>query len=178
MTSTSTSKKAFTGVILAALMLAMVTQPAFAKPPAQTTRNISLALPIGTIDLIDAQLQVKEGADKKPEGFRGTARVKLPAIGPFASLKMPDLVRADVGLDKGSELAAFGAPLDPDRRYFYLSFGGGLDLSRQIKDAAGVTQTLKIAVPAGEHVTLIVNPEQPLMFVQGKMNVSYTGTWL
>jgi hypothetical protein len=157
----------------------MVTQPAYAhRPaaaPAQTSRGITLALPIGNLELLDAQLQVKPGAGDKPESFRGTARVKLPTVGPLANIKLPDLVRADVGLDKGSALTAFGAPLDPERHYFFLSFGNGLNLSRQITDDAGITQTLELAVPAGERAVVIVDPEQPLIFVQGKFNVRYTG---
>lgn len=176
----STPRKAIASAVLMTMTLGMAAQPAFAHDhpaalPAQTVRNITLALPIGTVELLDAQLQLKEGADKKPESFRGTARIKLPAIGPLANLKMPDLVRADIGLDKGAALTAFGAPLDPERRYFFISFGGGLNVSRQIKDDAGITQTLDLAVPAGERVVLIVDPEQPLIFLQGKFNVSYTG---
>lgn len=173
--SSSISKKTIASVVLAALTLSVAAQPAFALSPAQTIRNLKLALPIGTIELADAQLQINEGADNKPESFRGTARVKLPAVGPLVNLKLPDLVRADVGLDKGAALSNFGAPLDPERRYFYLSFGSGLNLSRQFDDAAGDTQTLSITVPAGERVALIIDPEQPLVFVNGKFNVNYTG---
>jgi hypothetical protein len=175
MTSSSIFKKAIAGVLLATLTLSIVAQPAYAHPPAQTIRNLKLALPIGTIELADAQLQIKAGADKTPESFRGTARVKLPAAGPLVNFKLPDLVRAEVGLDKGAALSAFGAPLDLERRYFFLSFGSGLNLSRQFEDAAGDTQTLSITVPAGERVALIIDPEQPLVFVQGKFNVNYTG---
>jgi hypothetical protein len=176
----SSKHKAIAMAATLALTLGMAAQPAQAlthpaRPPAQTGNAISIALPIGTLELFDAQLQIKQAADKTPESFRGTARVKLPAVGPLANLKLPDLVRADVGLDKGSALTAFGAPLEPDRRYFFLSFGNGLNLSRQIQDDAGVTQTLSLAVPAGERVVLIIDPEEPLLFLQGKFNVTYTG---
>lgn len=175
----SNTRKTMACAALLALSLSLAAQPAFAQPPAeapaQTSNSISLALPIGTLELFDAQLQVKQAADKTPESFRGTARVKLPAAGPLANLNLPDLVRADVGLDKGSALTALGAPLEPERRYFFLSFGNGLNLTRQIQDDAGITQTLALAVPAGERVVLIIDPEQPLLFLQGKFNVSYTG---
>jgi hypothetical protein len=179
-TMISRMHKAIATIAWLALTLGMVGQPAHARteparPPAQTSNSIKLALPIGTLELFDAQLQIQQAADKTPESFRGTARVKLPAVGPLANLNVPDLVRADVGLDKGSALTAFGAPLEPDRRYFFLSFGNGLNLSRQIKDDAGITQTLGISVPAGERVVMIVDPESPLLFLQGKFNVNYTG---
>ncbi len=177
---TKNARKMLAAVVLVAATLAPVSPPAHARNspaamPAQTTRNISLALPIGTIELIDARLQVSESAGKIPEGFRGTARVKLPAVGPLANLRMSDLLRADVGLDKGSELTAFGAPLDPDRRYLFLSFGGGLNISREFEDRAGDPQTIDLTVPPGEQVVLIIDPEQPLIFVQGKFKVNYTG---
>jgi hypothetical protein len=176
----SRTHKAIATVAWLALTLSMAAQPAHAlthpaRPPAQASNSIKLALPFGNIELFDAQVQAKDGADGTPESFRGTARVKLPAAGPLANLKLPDLVRADVGLDKGSALTAFGAPLEADRRYFFLSFGTGLNLSRQIQDDAGITQTLGISVPAGERVVLIVDPEEPLLFLQGKFNVTYTG---
>lgn len=144
-------------------------------PPTQSIRNLNLTLPIGNIELLDANLQVLPGADNKLERFRGTTRVKLPTTGPLADLKMSDLVRADIGLDTGAALSYLGAPLDKDRRYLFLDFGGGLNLSRDVTDDDGRPQELSLSVPPGQRVALVVDPEAPLLFVLGNFNVSYTG---
>lgn len=176
----SNARRIVAAAVLVAATTGLVAQPthayvAPASQPAQIIPNLSLDLPIGKIQLFDADLKVQPGKDGQPEGFRGTARVKLPAIGPLANLDMPDLVRADVGLDTGASLAALGAPLDPARRYFFLDFGGGLNLSREVTGAAGSAAEIDLSVPAGQRIAVIIDPEQPLIFLQGRINVSYTG---
>jgi len=165
---------------LAAAPFVSLAQPAMATSqpaayPAQSVRNLTLKLPIGDIELLDANLQVLPGANNKLERFRGTARVKLPAVGLLADLKMPDLVRADIGLDTGAALSDLGAPLEKDRRYLFLDFGGGLNVSRNITDDVGAAQTISLSVPPGQRVVLVIDPETPLLFVLGSVNVSYTG---
>jgi hypothetical protein len=169
-------------VTLAAIASHPVAQPALATsevmvPPSQTVKSLNLKLPIGDVQLFDATLQVRAGAKAGalPEGFRGSARVKLPEVGPLASLQMSDLVRAEVGLDTGAALAYLGAPLDAERRYLFLDFGGGLNVTRAITDDAGLPQNVGLAIPPGQRAVVVIDPETPLVFVLGNINVAYTG---
>ncbi len=166
-------------VTLVAVAGHLVAQPALAAseaaPPSQTVKSLNLKLPIGDVQLLDANLQVRPGQNDQPEGFRGSARVKLPAVGPLASMQMSDLVRAEIGLDTGAALADLGAPLDEDQRYLFLDFGGGLNVTRKITDEAGVAQNVGLAIPPGQRVVLVIDPEAPLVFILGNINVTYTG---
>lgn len=164
---------------LIAVVSHLVAQPAMAAsvaaPPSQIVKSLNLKLPIGDIELLDANLQVRPGQNNQPEGFRGSARVKLPAVGPLANMRMSDLVRAEIGLDTGAALSHLGAPLDENQRYLFLDFGGGLNVTRKITDEAGVAQDVGLTIPPGQRVVLVIDPETPLVFILGNLNVTYTG---
>jgi len=147
--------------------------------PADTALSIAddltLALPIGDLQLLDADLQVKLGADQSVESFRGTARVPFPAIGPLTNLHVADPLHADVGFDYGANLPAIDAPLDPTARYFFFDFGSGVRLDGKVKDADGATQTVSIAAPYGQRAVLVIDPLRPLVYVQGQLTISHSG---
>jgi hypothetical protein len=139
------------------------------------TDDLTLALPIGNLQLLDADLQVKLDADQSVESFRGTARVPFPAIGPLTNFHVADPLHADVGFDYGANLPAIAAPLDPTARYFFFDFGSGVHLDGKIKDADGATQTVSVAARHGQRAVLAIDPLRPLVYVQGQLTISHSG---
>lgn len=139
------------------------------------TDDLTLALPIGDLQLLDANLQVKVNEAQAVESFRGTARVPFPAIGPFENVTVADPLHADVGFDYGANLTTIDAPLDPNTRYFFFDFGSGVRLEGTVKDADGAAQTVSIASPAGQRAVLVIDPLRPLVYVQGQFTISHLG---
>jgi hypothetical protein len=139
------------------------------------TDDLTLALPIGDLQLLDANLQVKLDEAQAVESFRGTARVPFPAIGLFEHVTVADPLRADVGFDYGANLTAIDAPLDPDTRYFFFDFGSGVRLDGTVTDANGAAQAVSIASPAGQRAVLVIDPVRPLVYVQGQFTISHLG---
>jgi hypothetical protein len=147
--------------------------------PAGTTLaiddDLTLALPLGDLQLLDANLRVTLNDQQTVESFRGTARVPFPAIGPFENLAGADPLHADVGFDYGANLTAIAAPLDPEARYFFIDFGSGVRLDGAVKDAAGAVQSVSLATPHGQRAVLVIDPLRPLVYLQGQLTLSHIG---
>lgn len=127
------------------------------------TDRVTLTLPVGNIDMLDANLQVEFDEDQQVDRFYGTAAVPFPTLGlfPDAELVLPG--RAKVGFDTGENLAYLGAPLDPERRYFALHFGG------DDPDAAE-NATFDFTGAEGENsLTLIIDPASPFVYLVGNI---------
>jgi hypothetical protein len=147
--------------------------------PAGTTLaiddDLTLALPLGDLQLLDANLRVTLNDQQTVESFRGTARVPFPAIGPFENLAGADPLHADVGFDYGANLTAIAAPLDPEARYFFIDFGSGVRLDGTVKDAAGAMQSVSLTTPHGQRAVLVIDPLRPLVYLQGQLTLSHIG---
>lgn len=138
--------------------------------------DLTLALPIGDLQLLDADLQVKLNADQTVESFRGVARVPFPAIGFLENLRGADPLHADVGFDYGANLTAIDAPLDPATRYFFFDFGSGVRLDGAVTGADGSAQQVSLATPHGQRAVMVIDPLRPLVFVQGQLTLNHTGS--
>jgi hypothetical protein len=97
----------------------------------ELTDSLTVKLPVGDILLRNADLAVTLGEDGAIEQLRGTAEVPLPRLGILENVALNGPVKADVGFERGANLADLNAPLDPDRQYMFVHFGSGLDLTAE-----------------------------------------------
>ena len=139
------------------------------------TDDLTLKLPVGNLELLDSNLQVTLDENRAVESFRGTARVPFPTFGLLDALEVADPLRADVGFDYGANLPAIDAPLDPEQRYFFFDFGSGIRLDGAVTGADGSPQAVSISVPRGQRAVLVIDPLQPLVYLQGQLTLNHTG---
>ena len=137
--------------------------------------DLTIKLPVGDLELLDSNLQVTLDESRAVESFRGTARVPFPTFGLLETLQVADPLRADVGFDYGANLPAIDAPLDPERRYFFFDFGSGIRLDGAVTGADGSAQAVSITVPRGQRAVLVIDPLQPLVYLQGQITLNHTG---
>lgn len=147
--------------------------------PADTTlairEDLTIQLPVGNLELLDGDLQVTLDETLAVQSFRGTARVPFPTFGLLETLQVADPLRADVGFDYGANLPAIDAPLDPAQRYFFVDFGSGIRLDGAVTGADGSAQVVSISVPRGQRAVLVIDPLQPLVYLQGQITLNHTG---
>ena len=148
------------------------------------TDTLSVKLPVGDILLRNADLTMTMGEDGAIQQLRGTAEVPLPRLGILENVALTGPVKADVGFERGANLADLNAPLDPDRQYMFIHFGSGLDLTADHVTADGETRTLAIDIPKGQRATLIIDTEEPFAYLAGNLTLRYdeqlafVGEWL
>ena len=139
------------------------------------TDDLTIKLPTGNLELLDSDLQVTLDENHAVECFRGTARVPFPTFGLLETLQVAEPLRADVGFDYGANLPAIDAPLDPEQRYFFFDFGSGIRLDGTVTGADGSAQAVSITVPRGQRAVLVIDPLQPLVYLQGQITLNHTG---
>lgn len=136
----------------------------------QVQDNVLLTLPMGTLVLPDADLTLEFGPDRRIVAMHGTALTPAPTFGLLSGLQWVTPARVDVGFDPGASLTDIQVPLDPERRYFHMTMEAGLSaVSRG--DGPG----LQLEVPSGQRVTLLVDPLQPLLYVNGQVSLRFLG---
>lgn len=138
----------------------------------EITDNIVLKMPVGDISVLDADLTVELGEARDVQRLRGTARVPFPAIGLLENVEVDSPALADLGLEWGKNLAYLGAPLIPDRQYLFLNFGTGLDFNVDVPTQSGESRAISFSVPKGQNATLILDPNEPFVYVAGNIMLS------
>ncbi len=76
---------------------------------------------------------------------------------------------AEVGLDTGSHLSHLAAPLDPERQYLFFNITSGMDVAGTV---AATGDTLSLSAPAGQALTLVIDTEEPLVYLAGNVTVN------
>lgn len=138
--------------------------------------DLTLSLPMGDLRLLDTDLHVTLDTNKNVRSFRGTARVPFPSVGLFENLQVADPLRADVGFDYGANLTWIDAPLDPEARYFFFDFGSGVHLDGTVQGGDGAAQSVSISTPRGQRAVVVVEPLQPLLYIQGHITINHLGS--
>jgi hypothetical protein len=67
------------------------------------------------------------------------------------------------------------APLDPAGRYLYFEVDSGLDLTASVPQADGSEGALNLSVPHGQRATIVVDPADKYVFVDGNLTIRYSG---
>jgi len=138
------------------------------------TDDILLSLPIGDIPLENTSLTIQLDDENKVERLNGSAALSLPGLNLLGNDQESKSVVADLGLDLGKNLD-IDAPLDAERSYLYLQVGSDFELEAGSEAADGRDQHLRLIVPQGKQATLIIDPQEPFIYVNGDFDVHYNG---
>lgn len=124
--------------------------------------TLLLSTPVGQIALLEASVELESvaGDPMQIDRIRGLVRVPMPEIGFLSGFDTPDPLRAEIGLDYGKNLEHLGAPLAAERRYVFFSYTQGLSAS-----AGPIT----ISAPGAADALLIVDPADPMIYVEGSL---------
>lgn len=148
------------------------------------TDSLMVKLPVGEILLRNADLTMTLDAAGRMEQLRGTAEVPLPSLGILENVALTGPVKADVGFERGANLAELNAPLLPERQYLFFHFGSGLDLTAEHVAADGEARQLAVSIPQGQRATVIIDTEEPFAYLAGNLTLRYdeqlafVGEWL
>ncbi len=137
--------------------------------------DLVLTVPLGQITLPQAQLDVEMGDDSQIARLRGSVETPIPTLGVLSDVRMVQPARAEVGLDTGANLSHLGAPLVADRQYLFFNIASGMDAAGVIE---GTGETLRLSTPAGQALTLIIDTEEPLVYLAGNLTVNTSGEML
>jgi hypothetical protein len=128
----------------------------------EITDRVTLSLPVGEIEMFNADLDIERSDEGAIERFYGTASVPLPTLGILDELQLVAPGKALVAYDSGEALAHLGAPLDSERRYLALHFGSGNELALtdpafSFTGAEGQNSLLVVVDPVERFVHVVGN---------------------
>ncbi len=132
--------------------------------------DLTLTLPVGKIVLPKADLTLTLDDENHIQQLHGTAQVPFPSFGLLDEARVVTPALAEVGLDSGASLAHLHAPLKDDRQYLFFNFGTGLAI-----DAASQRGSMRLSIPAGQRATLVIDTEEPLVYLAGNVTVNDPG---
>jgi hypothetical protein len=125
------------------------------EPRVLVEDDVVLSLPMGSLTLPDARLTLELGPERQVTTLRGTARLPVPAFGPFAGMSWLTAMYVDVGYDLGANLDKPAAALATDRHYLFF------DLT---------------AASGDQRATLIVDPLLSSIYADGALTLRSTGS--
>jgi hypothetical protein len=178
-------------VLIAAVLTAAFVSPAWAAPekPAHTptsslrlggdhglaasfavSKDVTLALPWGELELTNAQFQVALGADGSVERLRGTADMPFPTFGLFDNARVVAPARADVGLELGKNLAGLNLALIPDRQYLFFNVDTAFGMAAL---TPGNSSEFAFSLDPGQRLTLVVDTVDPTAYLDGQLTLSH-----
>jgi hypothetical protein len=82
---------------------------------------------------------------------------------------------AEMGLDTGANLSRLGAPLDAERQYLFFNIASGMDVAGRV---ASTGDSLNLSAPAGQVLTLVIDTEEPLVYLAGNVTVNTSADML
>ncbi|HSN73991.1 MAG TPA: hypothetical protein VL334_02730, partial [Anaerolineae bacterium] len=121
------------------------------------------------------QLDVELGDDNQIARLHGVVETPFPTLGVLSDMRMVQPALAEIGLDTGENLSRLGAPLNPDRQYLFFNISSGMDVAGKV---AATGDTLSLSAPAGQALTLVIDTEEPLVYLAGNVNVNTSGELL
>ena len=134
--------------------------------------QLTIDLPVGAIQIRNGDFLIGVDAEGNVQRLRGKADTVLPALTLPNDMRIGGDFAAEFGYDYGAELGAVAQLLDPEHRYFYMRVGDGITLDTALLDENGASTPVTLGVPENESTTLIVDPENRLLYVDGRFNVS------
>ena len=132
--------------------------------------DLTLSLPMGEITLPKADLALTLDDNNHVQRLHGTAQVPFPSFGMLDDARIVTPATAEVGLDSGASLAHLNAPLKDDRQYLFFTIGAGLDV-----EASSPRGPMRLSIPSGQRATLIIDTQEPLVYLTGNVTVSDPG---
>ncbi len=160
--------KAGAGAVLSAIQRQPNALPAGAS--VSIDDDLEIKLPVGELKLLNARISLDLGPDKQIERLHGTAEVPFPSFGVLNDVAVNTPAQAEVGLDIGKNLSYLNAPLEAERRYLFFTIGSGFDVAAKTNTA---TKQFEISVPAGQGATLVIDTQEPLVYLAGNFTISH-----
>ncbi len=137
------------------------------------TDDVTIQTPMGKLALFGTDLIIELAADNTIERLRGTAEIPWPSLAGAAEGSVSRaLALADIGLEPGKYLTHLNVPLAAEQRYFYMRLGAGLSI-----DTTGALQretlhAIDSPVTRGQYLTLIVDPGQLDVLIDGNLTIA------
>jgi hypothetical protein len=128
--------------------------------------DVTLALPVGTLALADAELAVTVDELGHVVALRGSALAPVPTFALFDDLALVTPARVTIGYDRGDVVALSHLALDPARRYLFIDAQAGLTLAMQ---------EMALSAPAGQRATLVFDPAQAAVYLDGQVTLRTNG---
>jgi hypothetical protein len=144
----------------------------------QITDDVTLQTPMGKLALFDTDMIIELAPDNSIERLRGTAQIPWPALlGSTVGVERA-LAVADIGLELGKYLSHLTLPLVAEQSYFYMRLGLGVQT-----DATGAPQretlhAIDTPVTRGQHLTVLIDPQQLDLWIDGNLTVALLDDWL
>lgn len=145
----------------------------------QITDDVTIQTPMGKLALFDTDMVIQLAADNTIERLRGTAQVPWPSfLGSEAVGVERALAVADIGVEPGKFLNHLNIPLTPEQSYFYIRLGIGVQT-----DAMGALQremlhAIDSPVTRGQYLTLLIDPRQLDLWLDGNLTIALLDDWL
>lgn len=134
--------------------------------------GLTLGLPTGDIHMDTGDITVGLDADGNIQRLQGTAAAVLPSLDLPNNLRIGGSFPAEFGYDVGANLGRISELLDPEQQYLYLRLGDGFSLDTTLTDADGTRTPVTLSVPDDETATLVIDPENQLLYLDGRFNIS------
>jgi hypothetical protein len=128
--------------------------------------DVSVSLPSGRLTLADAELVVTLDEAGQVATLRGSALAPVPTFALLDGLSFVTPARVTVGFDRGDVLALSHLTLDEARRYLFIDAQAGLSVA---------TQGMALDTAAGQRATLVIDPTQPAVYVDGRVTLRTQG---
>jgi len=134
--------------------------------------QLTLKLPVGAVQIRNGDFLVGVDAEGNVQRLRGKADTVLPSLSLPNNLRVGGAFAAEFGYDYGDELGAVAQLLNPEHRYFYMRVGDGITLDAALLDENGQSTPITVGVPENESATIIIDPENQLLYLDGRFNLS------
>lgn len=145
----------------------------------QITDDVTLHTPMGQLALFDTDLLIELAADNTIERLRGTAQIPWPSVlGGAESTAQHALAVADIGLEPGKELRHLNLPLTPEQPYFYMRLGAGLRTDVDGTLQRETLHAIDTPVTRGQYLTLLIDPQNWDLLLDGNLTVALLDDWL
>jgi len=123
--------------------------------------ELKVVTPPYTFNLGQGQLGINADGAGNTLSVYGTAKVTMPGLHTFSGLgSLNSPLSATFGYDAGASLGSLGLPLAAARKYLYFNFNDGF---------SGSFGTVSFSAGPGNSRTLIVDPNDPSIYVAGPM---------
>lgn len=133
--------------------------------------KIELRLPFGKIQIDEGDFVVRVDEVGKLVSFHGASPSIMPTFSFANNMRIVKPFAAEFGYDYGDTLGELSPLLDADQRYVFIRLGSGFTVDTVAPDGDGVEQPLTFTVPQGETATLVIDPEQSLVYFDGQVSL-------
>lgn len=145
----------------------------------QITDDVTVHTPMGQLALFDTDLLIELAADNTIERLRGTAQIPWPSmLGGAENAAQHALAVADIGLEPGKDLHHLNVPLMPEQSYFYMRLGAGLRMNADGALQRETLHAIDTPVTRGQYLTLLIDPQQWDLLIDGNLTVALLDDWL